>query len=108
MPLSNLGLEEIIDIMDDYAISYVMMTPKGRIDYNAKVIHINAVYNDNAETLMHEITHHYLDNVLCIGEHFTEDDVELLALDYMLNNPNIITYLESRYLRGKHYPGKKE
>ncbi len=63
-----------------------MMEGKGFIDYDKKVMAINPIHNDYAETICHLAVHHYADKIMKIR--LDEQQTEQYAKQ-VLRNPHI-------------------
>lgn len=74
----ELNLEDVINYAEEYEHRYFSTIeeglPKGKINFRTKEILYNPLYNEEGETLCHEIMHHHYDNVL--GVHPSEQIVE--------------------------------
>ena len=96
--------DTIEEIITEYSVAYRVLDNgnKGLINYDTKNIYINPMYNEDADTLMHELYHHYYDNVL--GVEAGEDIVEQQAQEALDNNPCLRclleTYIEMQTMEG--------
>ena len=75
----DIDIPEIEEILDSYAISFSNLGARGRINYEDKTIKLSPLFSDCSQTLMHEVVHHYVDNVVFLDDRFSEFDIDELT-----------------------------
>ena len=70
------------------------MNSRGLIQYDTRQVYLNPMYNDDIDTLMHEIVHYQKDIYMNNGDCFSEDDIEEIAQDFLRNEKDLRQYLE--------------
>ena len=97
--MSYLTIDDLVNISEEYDIRYSLaLTCKGKIKYDTKEILINPNYKEDAQTLCHEVTHHYFDKI--IGVNMMEEIVEQEGLKLYEEDPKFI----EEYTRIKLFP----
>lgn len=91
--MEELSLEEIVEILDKYKITYKSLLVKGDVDFGLEEIRINPVYNQDVQTLMHEFAHIYYEGIL--GLELSEDTIEYESQQYLINHPCSISFFEN-------------
>ena len=89
-PLEELTLNEFLSYSDYYNISYKIIESKGLINYKFKTIYINPIWNEDGQTIVHELLHHYYDLELLIQT--TENIVESMTFNIYKPNYKFIDY----------------
>jgi len=100
--IDNDYLEDMLyDVQEDYRIQYKIMDYKGQIDYLIHKIYLNPQYNEDLETLAHELCHYYHD--IFIGDGMGIEDLIEYESKELLDEPwrsTLENYLEKE-LYGK-------
>ncbi len=91
----DIDIPEIEEILDSYAISFSNLGARGRINYEDKTIKLSPLFSDCSQTLMHEVVHHYVDNVVFLDDRFSEFDIDEFARELLEEKPEIRDYLNS-------------
>ncbi|MBT4334331.1 hypothetical protein HOD61_00765 [archaeon] len=89
----GLNLETIKDVVDQYDVKFSHIGVKGRINYDDMSISLSPLFNDCNTTLLHEIVHHQIDNVLYLDDRFSESDIDAIAAELLEKNEEIYDYL---------------
>jgi hypothetical protein len=88
-----LDIPEIEEILNSYTVSFSNLGARGRINYENKTIQLSPLFSDCQQTLMHEIMHHYVDNVIYQDDRFSEGDIDEAARELLEESPEIHNYL---------------
>lgn len=91
--IHELEYEDVADVLDNYKIDYKIINCKGRVSYFHDDIKLNPMYNEDADTLMHEFVHIYCDRYLNIHD-MPEDIIENIAQAYLKSNPGARHFLD--------------
>lgn len=79
--MDSLSLIDLKDILSEYNIRYKVMRVKGRVVYPNKMIYLNPMFNEDEESIMHEVFHHYSDKVA--GTYMPCEQIEDQAMKYL-------------------------
>lgn len=96
--MEDLGLEEIVEILDVYDIKYASLSGQGDVNLRSRVLRINPVYNDDVGTLLHEFAHIYYESILGVSQ--VEEFIEYVSQQYIIDNPLSLDYF-NRYLESR-------
>jgi hypothetical protein len=92
----GISIDDLLNYANQYKVKYasVIDDTKGRINYKFNTIEINPAYNDEIETLIHELLHHHYDNETCIemGEHQIEYQTKQICAE-KYNRKKVKQYL---------------
>lgn len=95
----ELDLEDVINYAEEYEHKYFDKIeeglPKGTINFRTKQIKYNPIYNDEGETLCHEVMHHHYRNVygFDLPEFFVEQEGKRL---YDMHKEDIDMYVRTK------------
>jgi hypothetical protein len=82
----DLNLETIKNIVDQYEVKFSHINVKARIYYDKNIIKVSPAYNDLEISLMHELVHHQIDNVLCLDNRYSETEMDRIAEGILIDN----------------------
>ncbi len=87
----DIEFSDIEEILNSYEVSFSRMGVKGRINYSNKTIELNPLFSNCQQTLMHEVMHHHIDNM--VYSDFSESDIDEYSRSFLEKNPEIDSYL---------------
>ena len=73
-------IDEMLEYHNLYEVRYKIMDVRGRIVFKNNTIYLNPMFNQDAETYIHELFHHHYDYVL--GESVPESEIEKMAQEF--------------------------